>query len=384
MDTAGETTGVRIGVALTPPEREAIYRLRYEVYIEELGYDYPAADHQARLLPDAEPRPSQLLYARIGADLAGTLKIDCGADGPFTAEEETVYQLDRFLPLVPRARIAIFSRLMTRPGYRSGDVARALLAYTIAYLQAREAQLLFCRCRPHLLGFYERLGLRTYAPVVTTAVAGILVPLVLIVDDLPYLERVQSPLLPHLKQRPRDAAVAARLSVLLPTQPPVRPLNAVQGEVDVQLAPGEPGGGPESIFDGIAEHDVARVLAGSYIIECKAGDRIVTQKQADRALFIVLAGTLRVLRDHEPIATIAAGGVCGEIAFLRQASRTADVIAVSESVRVLCIGEKQLNALIASEPCFAARFLYNLSRILARRLAVTMQSLHERAPVIAE
>jgi CRP-like cAMP-binding protein len=78
---------------------------------------------------------------------------------------------------------------------------------------------------------------------------------------------------------------------------------------------------------------------------------------------------VQVYQGHQPVAVITQGSVFGEVAFLLSTTRTADVIAISETVRVLCLREKFLLGVIESEPQIAARFLYNLSRIVARRLA---------------
>jgi CRP-like cAMP-binding protein/predicted GNAT family N-acyltransferase len=361
--------GLEIRFAHTKSEREAVYRLRYEVYIEEMGYDYPAADHQARLLPDEGNRQSPLLYAQSDGEVVGTLKIDGGADSPFTAEEYASYHIDRFLALVPADRIAILSRFIMRPGYRSGEITDSLLAAMIAFLLARRVQVLFCRCRPHLIGFYERLGFRAYADVVSTPVAGVLVPLVLVLDDVPYLERIRSRLVPLVKDHPRDATVAEGIVALLPPLPPVHVVDEAQGWPDMLLTGSDRNAETESIFEGLGQGDVARLLEGSRILTCQAGDRIVTKEHGDHTLFVVLEGTVQVYQGHQPVAVITQGSVFGEVAFLLSTTRTADVIAISETVRVLCLREKFLLGVIESEPQIAARFLYNLSRIVARRLA---------------
>jgi hypothetical protein len=44
--------------ASTEADHEAVYRLRYEIYVEEMGYPFPGVDNPRRRLADAlERRP---------------------------------------------------------------------------------------------------------------------------------------------------------------------------------------------------------------------------------------------------------------------------------------------------------------------------------------
>jgi len=65
----------------------------------------------------------------------------------------------------------------------------------------------------------------------------------------------------------------------------------------------------------------------------------------------------------------APGSLCGEIAFLTEDERTADVHVTSERARILSLGEKSVRALGDGDPALAARFHGNMARILAHRLA---------------
>ncbi len=367
--------GVQVAVARSAAEREAVYRLRYEVYVEEMGYAYPAADHRARLLPDEGSGPSRLLYAAHDDAVVGTLKLDCGAERAFTAEECRDYDLPRFQSVVPLEQMALLSRVMIRSGYRDGTATQALVTALAAVVREQHVALLFCRCRPHLLGFYERLGFRAYTAAMTAPVAGLVIPLVLILDDTPYLERVQSPLRATRHRVPWDAARAREVSALLPPVPPIRKVTAADAESEWVRPPlwTAQGDGMSGLCAGLDRHDVARLLVGSHAVACRRYDRLITAQHADRALFVVVRGTLQVQYDGRAIAVLRSGEVCGEMAMLRHGRRTADVVVSSDEGTVLCLGEKQLG-LGASDPRVAARVWSNLTHIRARRLGITAET----------
>ena len=64
------------------------------------------------------------------------------------------------------------------------------------------------------------------------------------------------------------------------------------------------------------------------------------------------------------------GDVFGEMAYLSEAPRTADVIALSEG-EVLVLNQQTMQRAIAEMPAVAARVLFNLSLILSDRLGKT-------------
>ena len=81
-------------------------------------------------------------------------------------------------------------------------------------------------------------------------------------------------------------------------------------------------------------------------------------------------GDYRVtVRDGEVVALLTPGSVVGEISFLLKRHRTADVYASSDGTEFLSLRGRNLTALIEGESRAAARLLYNLSRIMAQRLA---------------
>src|SRR5262245_39848802 len=99
--------------AETEADHEAIYRFRYEIYVEEMGYSFPGVDHRRRCLADAIERPTRRLMAEEGGQLVGTLQFDWGAECAFTDEERRIYRLSDFVALVGDESTMIATRFMT-------------------------------------------------------------------------------------------------------------------------------------------------------------------------------------------------------------------------------------------------------------------------------
>jgi hypothetical protein len=241
----------------------------------------------------------------------------------------------------------------------------------ISRLLAEGVQLLFCDCRPHLINSYLRLGFRPYARTFNEPAAGILVPLVMVLDDVEHFRRVKSRLLPLIEAHPTDAELAARVLQLIPSSP-IETLSSPQewhDWMDVLPVLTDASDPVIQIFENISPDEVARILAMSHVIQCSSGDRIIAHEQADHSMFILLAGTAEVRRDGDVVAVLQPGSVFGEISFLLKRPRTADVYATTDGTEILCLRGKNIADLIETEAKPAARLLFNLCRIMAERMA---------------
>jgi CRP-like cAMP-binding protein len=362
---------VSLRYAESAADHEAIYRFRYEIYVEEMGYPFPGVDHRGRRLADAIERPTRRLMAEEGGQLVGTLQFHWGAECAFTDEERQVYRLSDFVALVGDESTMIASRFMTRPGHRDSDLPARMLDAMFTFALDNDVKLMFADCRPHLINNYLRLGFRTYASTYNDPVAGMLAPLVFVLDDLAHLERIGSRLLPLFKGHPPQHELVGRVLALLPRATPVQLLSSPAGSPDwsgLHSTLAQDADGQVSNLHRLEAQEIARLIEMSPVITCAPGDRIINQDSGERSVFVVLEGAVEVVRDGRHVALMTRGEVFGEIAFLLGRDRTADVLAATEA-KVIALRERALNELITSESKIAARFLLNLARIACLKLA---------------
>jgi CRP-like cAMP-binding protein len=76
------------------------------------------------------------------------------------------------------------------------------------------------------------------------------------------------------------------------------------------------------------------------------------------------------------VAVLDTGQVFGEIAFITDITRTADVVALTEA-RVLVLSKATLKRMMATAPALAAKVMFNLSRVLCERLVTSNRRLAE-------
>jgi putative hemolysin len=67
---------MRVRIAQSEAERARIFRFRYAVYIQEMGKQFPFADHAQRLLSDPLDRNGVHLFIEKGEAVIATLRIN--------------------------------------------------------------------------------------------------------------------------------------------------------------------------------------------------------------------------------------------------------------------------------------------------------------------
>jgi len=129
------------------------------------------------------------------------------------------------------------------------------------------------------------------------------------------------------------------------------------------------------ILSCLNDDDAAWLAANGATRRPGDGEVVIQEGVAIDKLFIVLSGELGVrLANGETVATLGAGEVVGEIAFVDSAPPSATVAAISRAV-LLEIDKAKLQGKIDADPGFAARFYKAIAVFLASRLRATTHRL---------
>lgn len=174
--------------------REAIFRLRYAIYVEEMGRDQPGTCHSARQIIDAQDQSGRLFAAFDGERLIGTVRNDYVRDGD-SDEYIALYGARAYVEQRGREQVSISGRLMVRPEYRAGRAAFALAAATYSRALGDGIHHNLIDCNPPVEPFFRRLGYRVFRKPVMHPSYGPVAVLVLDLFDREHLARVRSPFL---------------------------------------------------------------------------------------------------------------------------------------------------------------------------------------------
>ena len=364
----------KIQVAETEAQREAIYRLRYDIYVEEMNRYGAIADHQNRRLVEPDDAWSRLYFAAEGADIVGTMRLTWGGDGRFGERHIEQYDLAPFIAELPPEQIVIGERFMVAKAYRGSDLIFRFFRACLEFVNAKRIQLIFGDCEPHLLNLYHGLGFRTYTRRnVNSAEAGYLIPLVMVPEDMDYMRAIDSPLMEMLEDFGPDARLPECLPRLLAQGSGVKSQRLTAPESyarDIQSAL-RLAESRAQLFDGLGDSQIQRCLSKSSAIECRKGDRLIKKGNVARNMFVVLSGTLEIRDGDVLVGVSSAGDIVGEMAFLLESPRSMDVYAATADVSVLSLSEAVIKEITQEDPKAAARLLLNVSKMLCYKLLRT-------------
>ncbi len=129
------------------------------------------------------------------------------------------------------------------------------------------------------------------------------------------------------------------------------------------------------LFKGMSNYQIRKAILISDVQEFAAGDALMEQGTLGRSMYLVLEGDVEVVRhDHGEARRIAlrgAGDVFGEVGYVREIERTADVRALSP-VKALRFDFERMKHDLRYFPNIVAALNFNISRILGERLAEVM------------
>ena len=128
------------------------------------------------------------------------------------------------------------------------------------------------------------------------------------------------------------------------------------------------------LFKGLDSKEISEVIRAGKILKLKADEYVFRAGDEGNEMYVIISGSIRVEKvvggSKQIVAKFKSGQIFGEIAFVANILRTADIIAEVES-EVLEISGVFLQELIEKLPQTAAKTLFNLSLILCERLANT-------------
>jgi len=135
---------------------------------------------------------------------------------------------------------------------------------------------------------------------------------------------------------------------------------------------------PRSTLQDLTRNDWTLIESRAKRIGFKLGQEIISEGARIDHLYVLRSGPASVelegTTSRTVIASLIAGDVCGEMAFLEDSTATAAVVA-KDDIEVDAIRADELRQLVAAFPGFGARFYRSLAVILAQRLRQTSKEL---------
>jgi hypothetical protein len=147
----------------TEAEFEAIHRLNYRTFVEEIPQHDPNPDHR---LVDRFHEENTYLVAMRGDKLVGMMAVR--GERPFSLDQK-LPNLDSYLP--PGRSPCEVRLLAVLPGERKGRVFWGLLRLVHEHIVGRGWDIAVSSCTTRQLKLYQHIGFVAFGPLVGTAKA---------------------------------------------------------------------------------------------------------------------------------------------------------------------------------------------------------------------
>ncbi|MCX5783786.1 MAG: cyclic nucleotide-binding domain-containing protein [Elusimicrobia bacterium] len=121
------------------------------------------------------------------------------------------------------------------------------------------------------------------------------------------------------------------------------------------------------IFGGLTYNDITHLMGVLEERTYLKDEVLFAEGDIGRALFIVISGSVTLVKADKPLAEVKPGEKFGEMALLEEMPRSAAAKAV-EKTQVYLLYKNRLDALIYKHPHIAVVILHYLARTLSARL----------------
>jgi CRP-like cAMP-binding protein/GNAT superfamily N-acetyltransferase len=362
--------GITLREVSNEADRSAVARLRYQVFVEEMGREPPGTDAASGQVLEPLDQWAEVLLALVDeGEVVAAISLLDPSHLPADHRLRTAFGLDLF----PNddARKALASGLAIRADHRDSDSARMLLENAYERLRERGVELLFLRSVPNLVALYEVLGFRRYPVPRDENDPALRLPMVMILGDQPHFETVKSPLLEVVRRHPPEAELGDWIERRFPEYARPSSVRALAPDEFMRSFAQRLNDPSIPLLDDLDGDEKGRLLAVADQRDVGEGQTVISQGETGRELMLLLDGAVEVsVTRHgrrRVLTTLGAGQIFGEGAFLMGTPRTADVVAIAPTL-VLAVDTRAFDALSSNDPAVAVKVLRNLCRTLCLRL----------------
>ncbi len=126
------------------------------------------------------------------------------------------------------------------------------------------------------------------------------------------------------------------------------------------------------LLQNMSDYQRRKAILISELHEFKKGELLVKQDTVGRDMYLILSGEVEVIRkdngESRSLAILKPGQIFGEIGYIRETQRTADVVA-TEDVSALRFDYERMQKDLKFFPNIVAKLNFNISYVLGQRLA---------------
>ena len=359
-----------IKFAKTREEREAIYQLCYEVYIEEFQFLNGVDRGIQQQSIESSGEGTLLLYAAIDGEVVGCIRLHTGFDAPFSEELVSTYNLNRFRGILDDAQMLVASRFIVKKEHRGSSVTLRLMKRIAQYNVDNNIEIMFIDSEIHKVRLYERIGFRSYAGDIFNHphASVFMVPLAVVTGDIAYVKKYARWMGAILEERTRDPQLVQRCIDAL-GEPQVKKISNLPEQYHEALMLTLQHKVP--IFHKVNASNVASIADQGFLLNLEYGHQLLLKGALSQAVYVLLSGTLELRNGTSSQYLTESGSMVGDVVLLSDDEQPHDVFVGMSGASVLAFEVTTLNKSLASSGAQAARMLLNLEAAVHNKLQET-------------
>jgi len=361
-----------VNIAESQKEKENIFKFRYQLYVQEYGKDPETANHQKQWIKNELDKTGILVYIKNdNGDIVGTMRMNFSHQTQFSLKIKKMFNLDYFTEKFGEKKFALITGTTISQNSQNFLTPATLYSFFYCYCRQQEIPFAFSWCPSYMLKYLTKLGFRRFKKEVINTDLGVRIPLLLVCDDHKYLQKINSPFEPFTSLYPYDPSYEGWFE---------NQLIADFGFINEDLVDSAQfwnffqsclQGYPSVLFQDLSESDIQKFIQSHKIVSYSPKQVIMKEGDVGEDFYVILKGSVEVSKTYNNqkiiLRILGKGDVFGEMAFLCQEKRVADIQAVEKS-ELLAVSPDKMKNLEKTHPQIVNTILTNIARILALRL----------------
>ncbi|BAY29808.1 hypothetical protein NIES2107_16520 [Nostoc carneum NIES-2107] len=182
-----------IRLAQTSEEKEKVFKLRYQIYLEEMGYFQKYANHKQQTIEEPLDKSGNIFVAFKDGELVGTCRNNYAKNSNLEYYTE-LYKMSDIAGNAHPLYTSIGTKFMIIHHLRGSRITLGILQAYYNQLLLDQIKFDFIDCEPHMIPFFQKLG---YQPIdmINHPEYGSGLAMMLDVFNFQHLEQVKSPFL---------------------------------------------------------------------------------------------------------------------------------------------------------------------------------------------
>lgn len=369
-------TSIKIGIAITPEEKKEIYHFRYQTYVVEMSKHFEDIDSVNKLLYDELDEWTILLYAKIDSTIIATTRLNIGTRENFPKELSSILSFDDFQGSYTKnndQKFALITKVMVAPSHRSSPALYLLIVKCYELCDNYGVQFGFGACNVHLLRLYEQMGFHRYAKNFVDPGYGLLVPIVMLADDIQHFRTVNSPLFRIARRKKGNVnmqAVEWFHEKFIKNSPVKNSQLITKEELWSMLCKGLNCSPTKSIslLHQLTDEEAKSFLysCGS-LVDCYTGDIMTNQGDFSYSYNILISGKLKSLTFQHPIKRYTIPGQAFGANGLTEHNKNTENIVATTATQILVLSGMAFPRFFHSQPDIAHKIVQTM-KILNEKL----------------